>query len=77
MDRFKIRANFTGFEAENILGLFNDMLENLHSDPLSVNFEFENTSIYNGDAGGYVELLTTDPVDAFVMLFSIPGAFPN
>lgn len=68
MHVYRIRAVFTGFKEEYIYDSFVELIENLRSPPVNTNMEWSN---YGGFPKGYVELETTDELDAVTMMLSI------
>jgi len=68
---YRIRAVFTGFKEEYIYDSFLELIENLRSTPVNTNTEWSN---YGGFPKGYVELETTDELDAVTMMISISNS---
>ena len=71
MKKYRIRAVFTGFKEEYIYDEFFNLLENLRTIPIDTKTEWNN---YSGFPRGYVELETTDEVDAVAMLMLIDNS---
>jgi hypothetical protein len=62
-------------DPDNFLDDFNEFLETLRTRPISFASELTDERDTGGGISGYVLLETTDPADAFAMLFSIAGSF--
>jgi hypothetical protein len=71
MKTYTIRAIFTGEKEEYIYDLFLNLLENLRTEPTQTSYE----SIFTEEGlRGFVEIETTDEVDAVNTILTIPDA---
>lgn len=72
MERYRLKAVFsTSEEAETLYEALSELSEQFRDRHSGLK-----SAEHSGEGAGHMILETTDPVDAFLILFSVPGAFP-